>query len=159
MTRRRYAGAVSSGRLPRRTAAAGLAALAGIHVAWGRGSSWPLADRGALADAVIGRRGGAVPSPAACFAVAALLGTAATVVASDGARIPRLRRLGARTVVAVLATRGALGLAGRTDLLSPGSSSPRFRELDRRCYSPLCLTLAALALPATAGAPRAPRTR
>ena len=47
-----------------------------------------------------------------------------------------------------LAVRGLLGLAGRTDIVSPGSSSSRFRELDRRLYSPLCLALAALALPA-----------
>jgi hypothetical protein len=39
------------------------------------------------------------------------------------------------------------GLAGRTDLLSPGSDSERFRDLDRRFYSPLCLALAAAAVP------------
>ena len=50
--------------------------------------------------------------------------------------------------MAVLTTRGALGLAGRTDIVSPGSSSERFRQLDRQVYSPLCLTLAALATPA-----------
>jgi hypothetical protein len=33
-------------------------------------------------------------------------------------------------------------MAGRTDLVSPGSISPRFRRLDRRYYSPLCLALA-----------------
>jgi hypothetical protein len=38
-------------------------------------------------------------------------------------------------------------MAGRTDLLAPGSSSERFRSLDRRVYSPICLTLAALSLP------------
>ena len=48
----------------------------------------------------------------------------------------------------MLADRGALGLAGRTDVLSPGSVSDNFRRLDRRVYSPLCLTLAALSLPA-----------
>jgi Protein of unknown function (DUF3995) len=129
-----------------RTAAAGLTAIAGVHVIWATGSSWPARDRAALADAVVGRRDGEVPSPAACFAVAGLLVTAAGVV---GARGTRLRRLGARAVVAVLALRGGAGLAGRTDILSPGSSSPRFRELDRRFYAPLCLTLAALSLPAT----------
>jgi len=59
-----------------------------------------------------------------------------------------LRRLGAGGVIAVLTTRGAFGLAGRTDLLSPGSTSEDFRRLDRRFYSPLCLALAALSLPA-----------
>ncbi|MFF3128447.1 hypothetical protein ACFVRD_40665 [Streptomyces sp. NPDC057908] len=32
---------------------------------------------------------------------------------------------------------------GRTDLLSPGSVSARFRRLDRLVYSPLCVALAA----------------
>jgi hypothetical protein len=45
----------------------------------------------------------------------------------------------------VLAVRGTLGLAGMTHVLSPGSTSARFRTLDRRVYSPLCLALAGLA--------------
>jgi hypothetical protein len=49
-----------------------------------------------------------------------------------------------------LGIRGALGLAGRTDLLVPWSTSARFREIDRRFYGPLCVTMAVLALPATA---------
>jgi hypothetical protein len=46
---------------------------------------------------------------------------------------------------AVLAGRGALGLAGRTALVAPGSVSARFTRLDRRVYSPACLALAGLA--------------
>jgi hypothetical protein len=130
--------------------AAGLAAIAGIHVMWAVGSPWPLPDREALADAVIGRAGGEVPSPAACLTVAGLLVTAASLVGGLPRRKPRLRRIGALGVVVTLGARGSVGLAGRTDLLSPGSSSQRFRELDRRIYAPLCLALAALALPAAA---------
>lgn len=130
-----------------RTAAAGLAAIAGVHFAWGTGSAWPARDRAALADAVVGRRDGEVPSPAACFFVAGLLAIAAALLGTPPAVAARVRRAGVRTVVAVLALRGGVGLAGRTDLLSPGSSSARFRSLDRRFYSPLCLALAALALP------------
>jgi hypothetical protein len=40
---------------------------------------------------------------------------------------------------------------GRTDLLSPGATSARFRAKDRRLYSPLCLALAALSVPAARG--------
>jgi hypothetical protein len=58
-----------------------------------------------------------------------------------------MRRLGTGTVVAVLAGRGALGLAGRTRLVSPTSTSARFARLDRRVYSPLCLALAGLSAP------------
>ena len=36
----------------------------------------------------------------------------------------------------------AFGLAGRTDLLVPGSESERFRRLDRRVFGPACLALA-----------------
>jgi hypothetical protein len=55
---------------------------------------------------------------------------------------------GAVGVVCALSVRGVLGISGRTDLVSPGSSSPRFRALDRKVYSPLCVTIAALAAPA-----------
>jgi Protein of unknown function (DUF3995) len=89
-----------------------------------------------------------VPPPVACWAVAAALGTAATLVAGRPQRLPRARRTATAGVALVLSTRGLLGLAGRTDVVSPGSSSPRFRQLDRRVYAPLCLALAALSLPA-----------
>jgi hypothetical protein len=100
-----------------RAASTTLLAIGGLHVAWGLGSSWPRIDRD--------RAGGLL----------------------RGCRATRLSRLGARVVTGVLATRGAFDMAGRTDLLAPGSSSDRFRTLDRRIYSPLCLTLAALSLP------------
>ena len=134
------------GRAATRTAAAGLGALAGLHVAWGLGASWPLGDRATLADAVIGRAD--VPPAAACWGVAGALGAAAEFVAERPRTRPRLRRVGAAGVVLALTGRGLLGLAGRTDVVSPGSSSARFRELDRRRYSPLCIVLAGLALPA-----------
>jgi hypothetical protein len=117
-----------------RLATTALLAIGGLHVAWGLGASWPRIDREPA-------------SPAACFGVAGLLGVAAGLVAGRPRRVPRLSRLGARTVTAVLATRGAFGMAGRTDLLASGASSEGFRSMDRRVYSPMCLTLAALSLP------------
>ena len=121
-----------------------LLALSGLHVAWAAGSSFPFADRDALADAVVGAR--VVPSRGACLAVAAALAVAGALVAGAPVVPRRLRPLGIASVAVVLGFRGAVGLAGRTDLLSPGSSSDRFRRLDRRYYSPLCLALAAGAL-------------
>jgi uncharacterized protein DUF3995 len=115
-------------------ASAALLAISGLHAAWGLGASSPRIDRDQA-------------SPVACFAVAGLLGVAAGLVAGRPRRVPRLNRLGARAVAGVLATRGAFGRAGRTDLLAPGSSSDRFRRLDRRIYSPICLALAALSFP------------
>jgi|tagenome__1003787_1003787.scaffolds.fasta_scaffold20389803_2 hypothetical protein len=123
-------------------ASAALAALGALHISWGLGSRWPLRSRAELADSVVGRD--TVPGPGACFVVGSLLGTAAALVAGEPRRWPAVSRTGARGVVAVLTVRGVLGLLGRTDLVSPGSSSPRFRRLDRRLYSPLCLVIAAL---------------
>jgi Protein of unknown function (DUF3995) len=132
--------------VPKHLTAVTLVTIGGLHIAWGRGSSYPLEHRQDLADAVIGAR--SVPPPSACYAVAAALMIAAGLV--EGAPgVPRgLRQTGLAGVVLVLAGRGVLGFAGRTDLVSPGSTSPRFRRLDRRFYSPLCLALSAGALSA-----------
>ena len=122
-------------------AAVVLVGIAGVHVAWGRGSSFPFATVEEMHDAVIGRP--VSPSPASCYAVAGLLVAAAAATAGVPSRGSRLRRLAAVGTATVLAVRAAAGFSGRTDLLVPGSASPRFRRLDRRVYSPLCLALAA----------------
>ncbi len=117
-----------------------LGAIAAAHVAWGRGSTWPYPTHDALADNVVGRP--VVPSPAACNAVAGLLATAAVLVAGPPIGPPRVRAVGQAGVATVLGVRAAVGLAGRTDLVSPGSASPSFRRNDRRWFSPLCAALA-----------------
>jgi hypothetical protein len=137
----------SSLRLTPRGAATAFAALGALHVLWATGSSWPAAEAGTIS----GRSGAsASPGPVACLAVAGLLGTAAALVTGRPRARPGLTRVGSAGVTATFALRGSLGLAGRTDLLSPGSTSARFRELDRRYYGPLCLGLAALSAPAVA---------
>ena len=128
-----------------RAAAAALLGIGGLHVLWATGSSWPADDRDELADVMAGRVGGSAPSPTACLLVATLLASASALVAGRPQRLPRLRRTGTIGVSLVLGVRGACGMAGRADLLSPGSTSPRFRRLDRRYYSPLCLALSATA--------------
>ncbi len=137
-----------------RVASSGLLAIGALHALWATGSPWPFSSSQELSDAVAGREDSEPPPPAACLAVTGLLITAATFVAGRPRRIPWLSRIGSAGAVAVLTSRGALGLAGHTDIVSPGSVSERFRRLDRRFYSPLCLTLAALALPAVSGSPR-----
>ena len=127
-------------------ASAGLGGLAALHVSWAAGSSWPLRDKATLSDAVIGHDG--LPSAAACLAVAGMLSAGSAFVAGWPADAQALQRIGAVGVVVAISLRGALGLAGLTHVVSPGSSSRRFRRLDRRIYAPLSLTLAALALPA-----------
>ncbi len=131
-----------------RAASTGFLALAGLHVVWATGSSWPLSDEGELLDEVVGRPGGKAPSPAACLAVAGALATAAALVSGRPRRRPRVSRVGSRAVVSVFAIRGGFGVAGRTDMLVPGSSSEAFRARDRRLYGPICLALAALSVPA-----------
>ena len=128
------------GRAARSLTPVALAGIAGLHVAWGLGSTFPFSSHDALSDAVVGSQ--VVPSPAACYAVAGALIVAGGLVADAPIAPPRLRRLGRIGVATVLAVRGLAGALARTDLLSPGSTSPRFRELDRRFYSPLCFALA-----------------
>ena len=137
----------SVSRFAPRCASGAFTALGALHVLWATGSSWPAADAGTIS----GRSGArASPGPVACLAVAGLLGTAAALVTGHPRERPALARVGSAGVTATFALRGVLGLAGRTDLVSPGSTSERFRALDRRYYGPLCLGLAALSAPAVA---------
>ncbi len=126
--------------LGRGQTAVALVGIGVLHTMWGSGSTFPFADREQLNDTVIGRD--ATPSPAACYAVAGLLVTAGALVAGLPSRTSRLRRAGVGTVAAVLGARAALGFAGKTELVSPGSVSEKFRETDKRYLSPLCLALA-----------------
>jgi len=127
--------------IPARLTAGTLLGIASLHVAWGRGSSFPFASTAELTDAVVGND--VVPSPAACYGVAGLLTVAATATAGLPSRESRLRRLTVAGVAATLAIRATAGFAGRTDALVPGSTSTRFRRNDRRAFAPLCAALAA----------------
>jgi hypothetical protein len=118
-----------------------LAAAAALHVVWGLRLPIPGVDGDRMAEAVVGS--GDIPPPAACYAVAAALGTASVLVAGAPSGLPRLRRLGQVGVAAVLGGRGLIGLAGRTDLVAPGPVSERFLVWDRRLFTPLCLALSA----------------
>lgn len=122
-------------------ASATLAAIAALHVAWGRGSPFPFRDRDRLADAVIGST--EVPPSAACYAVAVALVAASALVADVPVGPARLRAIGRLGVAGVLGARGILGLLLSTELISPGSNSAEFQRLDRTIYAPLCLALSA----------------
>jgi hypothetical protein len=118
-----------------------LFAIAGLHVAWGLGSSFPYRTREELADSVVGTE--AMPSSTACWAVASVLVLAAMLVAGIVPLPGRFRGITLRIVAAVLMTRGIAGATGRTSTLVPGSDSPTFVRLDKSLFSPLCLWLAA----------------
>ncbi len=133
--------------LPGDMAAIGLMLASGLHATWAMGSTWPAKDPEDLADLVVGTQ--PFPSAGATWAVSALTAAAAGLVTLDNhdlvkqPRLRRLVRLGATTVSGVLALRGGVGLAA--DVSGKGPGSDRFRYWDLRCYSPLCLALAALA--------------
>jgi len=122
-----------------------LLALSGQHVAWGLGSTAPFSTVEDLSDAVLGRlpSDGAFVGAPACFAVAGALATAASLVVDRPVWPASVRRLGLSVLTATLLARGALGVAGRTDLLVPGSTSDGFRRHDRRLFAPICLALGA----------------
>lgn len=124
----------------RATTASTLLGIGALHVAWGRGTTFPFPTRDRLNDVVVGRA--ATPSPAACYGVAGLLAAAAGLVAGLPTPHSRLRQTGVCTVALTLATRAALGFSGKTELVSPGSASPTFLRMDRRVFSPLCAALA-----------------
>ncbi|MGY1745024.1 DUF3995 domain-containing protein [Blastococcus sp. SYSU D00695] len=135
---------------PSAAAAALLGGAAVLHAVWATGSAWPARDRRRLAEHVAGTE--EFPAPAACLTVAGLLAGAAAVVAR---RAPGPPARAARACVAgVFAVRGVAGMGGATGALVPWTPSPRFVELDRRFYGPLCATVAALVV---AGTPRSGR--
>jgi hypothetical protein len=127
-------------RAARSAAAVSFAALSVLHVAWAFGSAWPAADRERLADAIGGFK--RLPGRGACISVAALLAVGS---ACAGSGVPRDRtaRAGSAATSLVLFARAGLGFAGALPNIN---GSDVFAELDRRCYSPICLVLATLSL-------------
>ena len=124
-------------------AALGLTGIAGLHLVWGLGSSFLFRSRTDLADSVIGHPH--MPGPAACHLVAVSLLGAAAITVDLPVLPPRVRPTARAVVATTLIGRGVIGFAGRTHLVSPGSTSPTFRRLDRAVYAPLCLVLVYLA--------------
>lgn len=129
-------------------AALALFVIGAFHVWWVR-SPWPCRTRAELARNVVGRPDGDLPpvyTPLS-FLVAALLVLAAHLVAAKADLVPAGMPDGVLTagtwgVAAVLALRGVTGLVQSGFEL--GDAPARYRDLDVRVYSPLCLALAAL---------------
>ena len=114
-----------------------LAAIAAIHAAWALGWRWPGGTDEALGERVVGA-GAELPAEPIVWAVAALIGAAATVVAAVGAgRRERFLRAATWTVAGVLIARGAFFIP--IDLI--GGLDSTFAQLDLAVYSPLCLAL------------------
>jgi hypothetical protein len=123
-----------------------LTLIAALHAYWGIGGIWPGTDPKSCARAVGGFAGAeTMPSAGACFAVAAMIASAALVaLAAAGvfaSRFDRLPLAGAALFVAlVFLFRGVLGFTPMWRRLTPELP---FARLDVRYYSPLCLLLGA----------------
>ena len=120
--------------------------IAALHVYWGIGGIWPGTDPQSCARAVAGFRGvDAMPSTAACFAVAAVIIVATLVVLALGgvfaSPLDRISLAGAAFFIAlVFLGRGLMGFMPFWRRLTPEMP---FARLDLRYYSPLCLALGA----------------
>lgn len=123
-----------------------LAAIAALHAYWGIGGVWPGIDQRSCARAVAGFKGvDSMPSPAASFAVAALIVVVTLVVLALGgvfaAPFARQSLAGAAFFVAlVFLFRGVLGFTPFWRRFTPEMP---FARLDTRYYSPLCLVIGA----------------
>lgn len=122
-----------------------LGAVGALHIAWGRGASWPLKTREELAERVVGGPEG--PPPAACYAVGgALVGAGALMLLGRRSRLAQLTRYGA---AAALGARAVATVAGMENITGPQDLPERFMAADQKVYRPLCAVLAASALLAT----------
>lgn len=126
-----------------------LLAAAAVHAYWATGGVWPAASGRALAQAVVGPTQEKMPSPSACAAVAILLTAAAAIVLARAELVSLpgpewIVPVGTWVVVGALAARGVIGLV--TSLAAGREAT--YHRLDVLAYSPLCLTIALLCLPA-----------
>lgn len=118
--------------------------ITALHVYWGIGGVWPGKDAASCARTIAGFRGvDTMPSPFACFAVAAclilvtlwplaLVGVFATPFPKDGLAASAL------TISIVFFARG---IAGFTPAWRRRTPEMPFARLDRQYYSPLCLII------------------
>lgn len=123
-----------------------LIAIATLHAYWAIGGIWPGTDAASCARAVVGFKGaGAMPPPAAGFAVAVVCIVMALVALALGGwyaePIEPVQLAGmALFAGSVLLARGLLGFTPWWRRLTPLQP---FARLDTRFYSPLCLALGA----------------
>jgi hypothetical protein len=115
--------------------------IGALHVVW-MFSPWPLRTREEFARRVVDVPVDKLPTPGMTAVVALLLGVAGYLVSARVDLVPVagpgwLPAVGTGGVAAVLLLRGAGGL------VISSRRSTEFARLDRRYYSPLCLSLAA----------------
>jgi hypothetical protein len=117
-----------------------------LHVYWGIGGIWPGTDAASCARAVGGFRGvDQMPTPTACFAVAACLGLATLwPMALMGVFATPFALQGlALTAFLIGLVFLARGIAGYTPAWRRLTPEQPFATNDLRYFSPLCLLLGA----------------
>jgi hypothetical protein len=122
-----------------------LAAIAGIHVAWGTGVRWPRKTEAELVSTVIGHRSDKMPTPNQCYLAALAIfipGAIAMMLAGlvQTPLPPWPVLLAGAAAALVFAGRGIAGYVPAWRARHPREP---FASLDRHYYSPLCLLLAA----------------
>jgi len=121
-------------------------AIAVVHAYWGRGGHWPAATEKDLARTVVGRPGiTRMPSPGACFAVAAMLLLVAIWPLAAAGLLPLpvapwLIQLAGAGMGFVFLLRGIAPYLPAWRRIWPEQP---FARLDRHIYGPICLALAA----------------
>jgi len=122
-----------------------LAAIAGLHAAWGFGMRWPAEDERDLVALVVGATGRTrMPSLAECLAAAAAIFIPGLVALAAAGLIaapvsPGLLAAVAALVAAVFAARG---FAAYLPAWRRRFAQEPFATLDRSWFGPLCLLLA-----------------
>ena len=120
-------------------------ALAALHLYWGLGGFWPGRDADSLRLLVVGTPAGPMYGLAACAAVAAALTGAAAVIGAGhmGIASGGLRSMIVCGYIVLIAVFGLRGLAPYVTSIFDYARGSSFFELNRTCFSPLCLAIAA----------------
>lgn len=118
--------------------------LAGLHLYWGLGGTWPGHDADSLRLRVVGTQAGSMPGFAPCAAVATALIAAAVIIFFGQGRItfgiPSLIVYGGYAALILV-----FGLRGLAPYLTGAFGYARgtpFFDLNRQYYAPLCLFIA-----------------
>lgn len=121
------------GRCARKLVVLGSLAVGAVHVAWGRGSSWPFTSRVELSQKVVGSND--FPDATACYVVAAGAFVTAAVFSkkNPGAGNVFFRRL----VVLAVGARSIAGGKKATEVLRLPQPGQAFLDADKKFYRPL----------------------
>jgi hypothetical protein len=122
-----------------------LTATAAVHVAWGFGVRWPRKTEAELVTTVIGHKRDTMPPPLHCYLAACAIFTLGEIalMLAGLVQTPRPRWLVLFAGAGAALVFAGRGVAGYVPAWRARHPREPFASLDRHCYSPLCLMLAA----------------